>query len=97
MPFSTTFSPTYLTPMTSLATVTKSPISQSLTAEKRKTLIELLAQRYLDGMDGRDLERFFLDVQSDYLSDYTDEELIGEIEDYTDEEEFEEIMGGLAK
>ncbi len=78
--------------MISLPTPTKSPISQPLTDEKRAALIELLAQRYLDGMSGRDLERFFLDIQTDYLQEYTDAELIGEIEDMTSDEEFEELF-----
>lgn len=70
----------------------KSPTYPSLTANKREALIELLAQRYLDGMSGRDLERFFLDIQTDYLQDYTDDELIGEIEDMTTEEEYAELF-----
>ena len=45
-------------------------------------------------MDMRDLERFFLDIQTDYLRDYSDEELIGEIEDVTSEEDFALIVNG---
>ncbi len=75
--------------------MTKLQTSQSLTDEKREALIELLAQRYLDGMSGRDLERFFYDVQIEYLKDYTDSELLGEIEDYTTDEEFEEIINEI--
>jgi hypothetical protein len=78
--------------MISLPTPTKSPISQSLTDEKRAALIDLLAQRYLDSMSGRDLERFFLDIQAEYLQEYTDAELIEGIEDYTTEEEFQELF-----
>jgi hypothetical protein len=78
--------------MISLPTPTKLQTSQSLTDEKRAALIDLLAQRYLDSMSGRDLERFFLDIQTDYLQEYTDAELIGEIEDYTTEEEFAELF-----
>ena len=78
--------------MISLKTPIASPTSQSLTDEKRTVLIDLLAQRYLDSMSGRDLERFFLDIQAEYLQDYTDAELIGEIEDYTTEEEFAELF-----
>jgi hypothetical protein len=81
--------------MISLPTPTKSPISQSLTDEKREVLIELLAQRYLDSMSGRDLERFFLDIQAEYLREYTDAELIGEIEDYTTNEEFAELFNEI--
>ncbi len=78
--------------MISLPNPTQSPTSQSLTDEKRAALIDLLAQRYLDSMSGRDLERFFLDIQTEYLQDYTDTELISEIEDYTTNEEFEELI-----
>jgi hypothetical protein len=86
------FSTISLTPMISLPNPTQSPTSQSLTDEKRAALIDLLAQRYLDSMSGRDLERFFLDIQTEYLQDYTDTELISEIEDYTTNEEFEELI-----
>ncbi len=75
--------------------MTKLQTSQSLTDEKREALIELLAQRYLDSMSLRDLERFFLDIQTEYLQEYTDAELIGEVEDYTTEEEFEELINEL--
>lgn len=78
--------------MISLPNPTQSLTSQSLTAEKREALIELLAQRYLDGMSGRDLERFFLDIQTDYLGQYTDEELITEVEDMTTDEEYAELF-----
>jgi hypothetical protein len=81
--------------MISLKTPTKSLISQSLTDEKRAALIDLLAQRYLDSMSGRDLERFFLDIQAEYLQEYTDAELIGEVEDYTSDEEFEELLNEI--
>jgi hypothetical protein len=81
--------------MISLPNMTKLQTSQSLTDEKREALIELLAQRYLDSMSLRDLERFFLDIQTEYLQEYTDAELIGEVEDYTTEEEFEELINEL--
>ena len=80
--------------MTSLPTVTKSQTSQSLTDTQRESLIEFLAKHWLDCMDMRDLERFFLDIQTDYLRDYSDEELIGEIEDVTSEEDFALIVNG---
>ena len=81
--------------MTSLPTLTKSPTSQSLTAEQRDRLIDLVAERYLDGMDGRDLERFFLDIQTDYLNEYTDEELLGAVEDVFQNDNIEEILNEL--
>jgi hypothetical protein len=80
--------------MISLPTPTKSPTLE-LTPEKREALTELLVQRWLDGMSGRDLERFFLDIQTDYLADYTDAELIAEVEDNTSDEEFEGLINEL--
>jgi len=64
----------------------------SLTPEKRSALVEWLVERYLDGMTTRDLERFFFDIQLDYIGSYTDEELIGEIEDNTTEEEYAQLF-----
>jgi glycine cleavage system regulatory protein len=60
-----------------------------LTDEQRAHIAELVAERYLDNMDGRDLERFFLDIQLDYLKEYTDAELVDALEDVTDEDEFD--------
>jgi hypothetical protein len=40
-------------------------------------------------MDSRDLERFFFDVQMEYLKEYTDTELADALEDVTDEDEFD--------
>ncbi len=59
---------------------------------QRKALCEYIALRYLDSMDYKDLERFFLDIQLDYLKEYQDEELISEIEDMLDEEECAELL-----
>ena len=75
--------------MISLPTPTKSPISQSLTDEQREYISDLIATRYLDQMDGRDLERFFFDEQMRYLNEYNDDELLGALEDVTDEDEFD--------
>ncbi len=80
-----------LTMTTSLQTPT-APLTSPLSEAQRETLTEFIALRYLDSMDLKDLERFFLDIQIDYLKDYTDEELIGEIEDLTDTEEFNAMM-----
>ena len=78
----------------STMTQTKSQTSQSLTDTQRESLVEFLAKHWLDCMDMRDLERFFFDVQTEYLRDYSDEELIGEIEDVTSEEDFALIVNG---
>jgi hypothetical protein len=64
----------------------------SLTPEKRSALVAWLVERYLDGMTTRDLERFFIDIQLDYIGSYTDEELIGEIKDNTTEEEYAQLF-----
>ena len=82
--------------MISLPTPTKPVTTQSLTPEKREALVELLAHRWLDQMDLRDLETFFLNTQAEYLNDYTDAELIAEVEDNTSEEEFEELINEVA-
>jgi hypothetical protein len=81
--------------MISLPTPTKSPISPALTDEQREYLINLVATRYLDGMDLRDLERFFHDAQREYMQEYTDAELLGAIEDVTDEDEFNEVLSEI--
>ena len=78
--------------MISLPTPTKFPISLSLTDEQREYISDLIATRYLDQMDSRDLERFFFDVQMDYLKEYTDDELVNALEDVTDEEEFDSAV-----
>jgi hypothetical protein len=59
---------------------------------QRETLAEFIALKYLDAMDVRDLERFFIDVQMEFLADYTDEEMIAEIEDMVETEEFNAMM-----
>ena len=83
--------------MISLKTPTKSPTFPALNPDQRYRLIEFVAERYLDSMDGRDLERFFLDVQREYLQEYSDDELIGAMEDITHEDEYNEILEDLAK
>ena len=76
--------------------LTQSPISQSLTEAQRENLIELVSERYLQSMDSRDLERFFLDVQSEYLSEYTDAELLEEVDNVLDNEEYQEVLAEIA-
>jgi hypothetical protein len=73
-------------------TTLQATTTKSLTPEQREHLIDLVATRYLDGMDYRDLERFFFDTQADYLNEYTDEELLGAVEDVTGQDEYEEII-----
>jgi hypothetical protein len=78
--------------MTTSAVTQTKPLTSPLSEAQRETLTEFIALRYLDSMDLKDLERFFLDIQMDYLKDYTDAELIGEVEDLTDTEEFNAMM-----
>lgn len=80
--------------MTFQATVTKSPISQSLTDSQRASLQEFLAKFWLDNISLRDLEQFFYEAQLEYLQLYSDEELIGEVEDVTSEEDFSLVISG---
>jgi hypothetical protein len=85
-----------LTPSLTMTQSTLTPTalltSLSLTDRQREVLSEFIALRYLESMDMKDLERFFIDTQRDYLKDYTDEELIGEIEDLTETEEFNAML-----
>ncbi len=78
--------------MISMPNPTKSLTSQSLTVEQRHQLIELVSERYLDSMDVDSLALFFLEVQREYLKEYTDEELLGAVEDITDEDEYNEVI-----
>jgi hypothetical protein len=91
LPSSTNSLTPFLTMTTSAVTQTK-PLTSPFSEAQRETLSEFIALKYLDSMDLRDLERFFIDVQMQYLGDYTDEELIGEIEDLMDTEEFNAMM-----
>ncbi len=68
------------------------PLTSPLSLTQRETLAEFIALKYLDSMSLGDLERFFLDVQMEYLGDYTDEEMIAEIEDLADTEEFNAML-----
>jgi len=78
--------------MIALPTPTKSQISQPLTADQRFSLQDFVAKYWLDNASLKDLERFFYETQIEYLSSYSDEELIGEIEDITSDEDFELIL-----
>jgi hypothetical protein len=79
--------------MISLPNTTKSAIT--LTVEQRDHLIDLVAIRYLDGMNVKDLERFFYDIQRNYMQEYTDEELLDAVEDVTDEDEYNEVLNEI--
>jgi hypothetical protein len=77
--------------MKSTVTLIKSP-TFPFSTEQRERLIDLVAERYLENMDVRDLERFFLDVQTEYLTNYDDGELLSEVEDVTNEDEYDEVL-----
>ncbi len=65
----------------------------TFSVSQRKALSEFIALKYLDGMDWKDLEAFFLYSQMEYLQEsYSDTELIDEIENLTSEEECAEIL-----
>jgi len=81
--------------MTSQATLTKSPTLETLTDDQRVRLIEFIADRYLENIDGRDLAQFFFDSQCEYLKEYSDDELRGALEDITYETEYDEIIEEL--
>ena len=66
--------------------------SLSLTDRQREVLSEFIALRYLDSIDVKNLERFFFETQMEYLKDYTDDELIGEIENMVETEEFNAML-----
>jgi len=68
------------------------PLTSPLSLTQRETLAEFIALKYLDSMSLGDLERFFLDVQMEYLGDYTDEEMIAEIEDMVETDEFNAML-----
>jgi len=83
---------TFSTPMISLPNPTKPPTSPSLTNSQRSRVRELIAERWLDGMEFCDLAEFFRDTQIDYLGEWSDAELIDEVGDLTSDEEYQEIL-----
>jgi hypothetical protein len=78
--------------MSALPAPTAPLTSLSLTDRQREVLSEFIALRYLDSIDVKDLERFFFETQMEYLKDYTDDELIGEIENMVETEEFNAML-----
>jgi hypothetical protein len=76
----------------STLTPTAPQTSLSLTDRQREVLSEFIALRYLDSIDVKNLERFFFETQMEYLKDYTDDELIGEIENMVETEEFNAML-----
>ena len=51
-------------------------------AFNRDQLIEDYVQSLIEGMDYKTMERLVYDALNDNLSDYTDEQLITEVEEY---------------
>lgn len=64
----------------------------TLTEDQRFRLVDFLAERYLTLQSRETLERFFFDAQVEYLREYSDEELLGELEDFTTEDELEDLI-----
>ena len=83
--------------MTTSQVIATKSLTFPLRDEQRDYLIDLVAQRYLDGMDMSDLERFFFDIQVEYLREYTDDELLGAVDDVTDQAEYGEIVNEIAR
>ena len=63
-----------------------------LTEAQRERLESFVAEKYLDSLSNIDLERFFLEVQTQYLQDYNDAELLEEVENFVTEDELEEMI-----
>lgn len=78
--------------MISLPTPTKPQTLAVLTDSQRSRVVELIAERWLDGMDFRDLEQFFRDTQVEYLKEWMDSELLEEVGDFADEDELNELL-----
>ena len=51
----------------------------------REQLVEDYIQQLIEGMDYKTMERFVYDTLKDNLADYTDEQLITEVEEYNPE------------
>jgi len=90
MPSSTKCLTNSLIPMTLTAKLTKSQICKSLVSKQRAAVASLIAQRWLDSMDDSSLAQFFIDVQTEYLQEWSDPELVTELGDNFDEDELEE-------
>ena len=70
----------------------------SLSYTQRDELTDNLAYKELESMDRDQLERYFLENQIDcYDKNYTDAELLAEVQEYYDEDEFKELMAELAQ
>ena len=81
---------------TSLQTPMQSQTSvKSLTDAQRKPLRELIARYWLEGLDLEDLEAFFIDTQMEYMNDWSDGELIEEIENVLDTAEFNTMLSEI--
>lgn len=68
----------------------------TLTHDQRFQIADRLAQRWLDNMSTKDLERYFYDTQLEYLQTYDDQELLSELTDVVDDEELDDIVNSAA-
>jgi hypothetical protein len=65
-----------------------------LTHEQRSRISEFLAEYWLNAMSLRDLERYFLEDNLEFLKGYADDELLQELEGLTDEEQYNQLLKG---
>ena len=65
-----------------------------LTYEQRSRISEFLAEYWLNAMSLRDLERYFLEDNLEFLKGYADDELLQELEGLTDEEQYNQLLKG---
>lgn len=72
------------------------PSTSLLTPTLRDAAINLILERHLEEMSTKDLERFFRDVYSDMLADYSDAKLTLKLEEVATPEEladFNTVVG----
>ena len=69
----------------------------SLTQDQLYKLIQLYAERVVDGMDVRDLCAFAIDTIVDNMNDYNESELMEELSHYYDDDELNELVESVTQ
>jgi len=69
----------------------------SLTQDQLYKLIQLYAERVVDGMDMRDLCAFAIDTIVDNMNDYNESELMEELSHYYDDDELNELVESVTQ
>jgi len=64
----------------------------TLNQDQIRKLIQLYAERVVDGMDIRDLCAFAIDTICDNMHDYNESELMEELSHYYDDDELQELV-----